>query len=50
MTELPEYPGSDRLALVDDVRDALGEVWSGAETLDAEEVLHHLEMRGREVR
>jgi hypothetical protein len=44
-----EWPDAERLALVEDVSGALGEVWSGASTLDAEEVLHHLEMRGRTV-
>ena len=40
------FPESERLAIVEDVRLCLGEIFAGAVTWEAENLLDHLKDRG----
>ena len=45
-----EFPEAERLAIVEDVRLSLGEIFAGAVTWEAENLLDHLKDRGLEVK
>ena len=45
----PEFSDAERLAIVEDTRLALGEVFAGAVTVEAECVLEHMRDRGLKV-
>jgi hypothetical protein len=49
MMSATERAEAARLALIDDVRLALGEVFSGALTWEAENLIDHMRDRGLEV-